>query len=106
MKCRRTVCFKHLQCITISLAIILSLAQRPAVQIRVRCLVSSDFTISALLLLTSLHSGCLRTGVQSSCCYLLLSNVNKPVSLTVRVIMCQIIHVGRYFTNRSKVVVQ
>ena len=40
-----------------------------------------------------------RTGVQSGSPYLLLSNVNEPVSLPVRNIMRPIIHVSRYFSN-------
>ena len=33
--------------------------------------------------------------------YLLVSNVNEPVSLPVRIIMRPVIHVGRYFITYS-----
>ena len=61
----------------------------------------ADFAISALLLFTSLHSGCVQTGVQSGSPYLLLSNVNEPVSLPVRIIMPPVIHVGQHFMTHS-----
>ena len=44
---------------------------------------------------------CVRTGVRSGSPYLLVSNVNEPVSLPVQIIMRPIIHVGRYFITYS-----
>ena len=79
----------------------LSLTDRPAVRTTVRCSISSDFAISVLLLFMFLHSGCIRTGVQSGSPYILFSDVNEPVSLPVRNIMRPVIYVSRHFMTSS-----
>ena len=48
-----------------------------------------------------MRSSCVRTGTQSCSTYLLLRNVNEPVSLSVQIILRPIIHVGRYFVAYS-----
>ena len=58
------------------------------------------------LTLDVLHSSCVRTGVRSGSPYLLVSNVNEPVSLPVRIIMRPVIHVGRYFITYSIIITQ
>ena len=118
---------RYLQCIAISLALLLSLVQRLSLHGRGRtdpwlCLdrikdivldasltfttikrstiqysVSSNSAISALLFLPSTHTSCVWTGTHSSSPYLLLGNVSEPVSLSVRIVMRPIFHVGRYF---------
>ena len=53
------------------------------------------------LALPSTHSSCVRTGTESSSSYLLQRNVNEPVSLSVRIIMHPVFHVGQCFIAYS-----
>ena len=70
--------------------------------------VSSDtcylrtLAIGMLLFLLSTHSSCIRTATQSISPYLLRSNVNELVSLSVWIIMRPIIHVGQYFITTKE----
>ena len=41
-----------------------------------------------------MHSSCSLTGTQSSSPYLLLGNVDEPVSLSVQIIMRPIVHIS------------
>ena len=75
---------------------------RLVVRTAVQCSISLDFTIRALLLLTSLHS---RFQLCTNWCaewavFTYFIGI-EPVSLVVQIIMRPIIHVGQYFITYS-----